>query len=133
MYDSILVPTDGRENTERAIEQAITLADVHGATLHALYVINSASIAPGMDFDDLEPAGETAVNYVAERAAEAGVEDVRTTVTHGLRHQAILDYAEKHDVDLVVMGRGRGMDRFLRKSVSDRVATESSRPVLVVE
>jgi nucleotide-binding universal stress UspA family protein len=133
MYDSILIPTDGRENTDRAIEQAIELAGVHGATLHALYVINSAAIAPGMDFDDLEPAGEEAVAYVAARANDAGVDDVRTTVTHGLRHRAIMDYADEHDVDLIVMGRNRGLERFLRKSVSDRVATDSSKPVLVVE
>ncbi|MFC4438118.1 MULTISPECIES: universal stress protein [Natrialbaceae] len=133
MYDAILIPTDGRENTERAIEEAIELARVHDATLHALYVINSAEIAPGMDFDDLEPAGEEAVSYVASRASEADVDDVRTTVTHGLRHRAILDYADEQDVDLIVMGRNRGLERFLRKSVSSQVATESSRPVLVVE
>ena len=133
MYDSILIPTDGRKNTERAIEEAIELARIHDATLHALYVINSAEIAPGMDFDDLEPAGEEAVSYVASRASEAGVDDVRTTVTHGLRHRAILDYADEHDADLIVMGRNRGLERFLRKSVSSQVATESSRPVLVVE
>jgi nucleotide-binding universal stress UspA family protein len=133
MYESILVPTDGRENTDRAIEQAVGLAETHGATLHALYVINSASIAPGMDFEDLEPAGEAAVEHVASRATEGGVDDVRTTVTHGLRHRAILDYADDHDVDLIVMGRNRGLEQFLKKGVSDRVATESSRPVLVVE
>ena len=133
MYDSILIPTDGRENTERAIEEAIELARVHDAALHALYVINSAEIAPGMDFDDLEPAGEEAVSYVASQARDAGVDDVRTTVTHGLRHRAILDYADEHDADLIVMGRNRGLERFLRKSVSSQVATESSRPVLVVE
>ncbi|ELY54668.1 UspA domain-containing protein [Natronococcus amylolyticus DSM 10524] len=133
MYDSILVPTDGRENTDRAIDEAIELARVHGSTVHALYVVNSAAIAPGMDFEDLEVAGEEAVDYVAERAADAGLEDVRTTVTHGLRHRAILQYADDHDIDLIVMGRNRGLDRFLRKSVSDRVATDSTRPVLVVE
>ncbi|MDG5820939.1 universal stress protein [Natronococcus sp. A-GB7] len=133
MYDSVLIPTDGRENTDRAIDEAIDLARVHGSTVHALYVVNSAAIAPGVDFEDLEVAGGEAVDYVATRAADAGLEDVRTTVTHGLRHKAILQYADEHDVDLIVMGRNRGLDRFLRKSVSERVATDSTRPVLVVE
>lgn len=133
MYDTILVPTDGRPNTERAIEEAIELAAVHDATLHALYVINSAEIAPGMDFDDLEPVGESAVEYVADRATEEGVDDVRTSIQHGLRHQAILDYADTHDVDLIVVGRTRGLDRFFRKSVSKQVAETASKPVLVVE
>jgi nucleotide-binding universal stress UspA family protein len=133
MYDSILIPTDGRENTDRAIDEALDLARVHDSTVHALYVVNSAAIAPGIDFEDLEVAGEEAVDYVAARAADAGLEDVQTTVTHGLRHKAILQYADEHDVDLIVMGRNRGLDRFLRKSVSERVATDSTRPVLVVE
>ncbi|ELY87287.1 UspA domain-containing protein [Natrialba hulunbeirensis JCM 10989] len=133
MYDTILVPTDGRPNTERAIGEAIELASVHDATLHALYVINSAEIAPGVSFDDLEPIGESAVEYVAEQAAAAGVDGVETSVQHGLRHQAILDYAEAHGVDLIVIGRARGVDRFFRKSVSKQVAEEASVPVLVVE
>ncbi|RQG97041.1 universal stress protein [Natrarchaeobius chitinivorans] len=133
MYDAILVPTDGRENTERAIQEAIELAGVHDATLHTLYVINSAEIAPGIDFDDLEPIGEEAVEYVANRAAEAGVDDVRTTVQHGLRHDTIVEYANRHDIDLIVMGRNRGLERFLRKSVSDQVSREASNPVLIVE
>lgn len=133
MYDAILVPTDGRPNTERAIEEAIELASVHDATLHALYVINSAEIAPGMAFDDLEPVGNEAVDYVASRAADAGIDDVRTTVTHGLRHRAILDYAADNDVDLIVMGRNRGLDRLFRKSVSDQVSKETTTSVLVVE
>ncbi|ADD06968.1 UspA domain protein [Natrialba magadii ATCC 43099] len=133
MYDTILVPTDGRPNTERAIEEAIGLADAHDATLHALYVINSAEIAPGVDFEDLEPIGESAVEYVADRAAVAGVSAVETCVQHGLRHQAILDYADAHDVDLIVVGRTSGLDRYLRKSVSKQVSEEASIPVLVVE
>lgn len=133
MYDAILVPTDGRPNTERAIEEAVELASVHDATIHALYVINSAEIAPGMDFDDLEPVGAAAVEYVATQAESAGVEDVRTAVTHGLRHQAILDYAADHDVDLIVMGHNRGLDRFFRTSVSDQVSEAATTAVLVVE
>lgn len=133
MYGDILVPTDGRENTERAIEEAIGLANAHDATLHVLYVINSATLAPGIDFEDLRSIGQQAVDHVAERATAAGVETVETTVTHGLRHQAILAYADEHGVELIVMGRHRRLERLFRGGVSDRVSDESSVPVLVVE
>ena len=133
MYDDVLVPTDGRENTERAIEEAISLAAIHDARLHALYVINSAAIAPGIDFEDLEAIGQQAVDYVTELAAEEGVTDVEKTVTHGLRHKAILTYAEDEDVDLIVMGRHGGIDRLFRRSVSDLVSEEATVPVLVVD
>ncbi|GAB3031734.1 universal stress protein [Natronobiforma cellulositropha] len=132
MYDRILVPTDGREHTERAIEEAIGLANVHDATLYVLYVINSAALAPGIDFEDLESIGERAVSHVADRASAAGVA-TETSVTHGLRTRAILTYATDHDVDLIVMGRNRGLERFLRGRVSERVSDAASVPVLVVE
>lgn len=133
MYDAILIPTDGRPNTERAIAEAIELATVHDATLHALYVVNSAEIAPGVAFDDLEPIGEEAVEHVRSRAAAAGIDDVRTSVTHGLRHRSILDYADAHGVDLIVMGRHRGLERFFRRSVSGRVSRDAGTSVLVVD
>lgn len=133
MYDDILVATDGRENTERAIEEAIGLANVHSATLHVLYVINSAALAPGIDFEDLQSIGRGAVEHVAERAGAAGVADVETTVTHGLRTKSILAYADENNVDLIVMGRNRGLERFLRGRVSERVSDASPIPVLVVE
>jgi nucleotide-binding universal stress UspA family protein len=133
MYDRILVPTDGRESTERAIDEAIDLAGVHGATLHTLYVVNSSAIAPGIDFEDLEEIGREAVEYVRDRATAAGVDRVDCDVTHGLRHRAILEYADDHDIDLIVVGRHREPDHLVRGSVSKRVSGEASVPVLIVE
>lgn len=133
MYDRILLPTDGTENTEQAIEEAIDLANTHGATLHTLYVIHSSAIAPGIDFDDLETIGRQAVTYVEKRATEAGVSVVETEVTHGLRHQAILDYTDDNDIDLIVIGRHKSLDHLVRTSLSKRVSSEANVPVLVAE
>ncbi|WP_455449609.1 universal stress protein [Natrinema thermotolerans] len=133
MYDRILVPTDGREETERAIDEAIALAAEHDATLHTLYVVNSAAIAPGIDFIDLEDVGRQAVEYVRDRATAAGVDRVTGDVTHGLRHRAILDYAADHDIDLIVIGRHRELDHLVRGSVSKRVSEAATVPVLLVE
>ena len=132
MYDAILLPTDGRPNTDCAIEEALELAAVHDATLHVLYVINSAEIAPGIDFEDLESIGADAVDHVAALAADSGLDDVRTTVTHGLRARSILEYASEHEVDLLVMGRHRGLERLRRSSLTKQVASDASVPVLVV-
>ncbi|ELZ09825.1 UspA domain-containing protein [Natrinema thermotolerans DSM 11552] len=133
MYDRILVPTDGREETERAIDEAIALAAEHDATLHTLYVVNSAAIAPGIEFSDLEEVGRQAVEHVRDRATAAGVDRVACAVTHGLRHRAILDYAADHDIDLIVIGRHRELDHLVRGSVSKRVSEAATVPVLLVE
>ncbi len=133
MYDHILVPTDGRESTERAIDEAISLAAEHEATLHTLYVINSAAIAPGIEFADLEEIGQQAVEHVRTRAADAGIDRINGTVTHGLRHRATLTYAHDNDIDLIVIGRHRELDHLVRGSVSKRVSEAASVPVLIVE
>ena len=41
MYKKILVPTDGSENAERAGEYAISLADLSGADIILLNVIDT--------------------------------------------------------------------------------------------
>ena len=44
MYDDMLIPTDGSPGMETVIEHAVSLARVHGATLHGLYVVNTAAL-----------------------------------------------------------------------------------------
>ncbi|PCR88976.1 universal stress protein [Natrinema ejinorense] len=133
MYDRVLVPTDGRESTERAIDEAIELAAENDATLHTLYVVNSAAIAPGIEFSDLEEIGRQAVEYVRDRARDAGVDAVDCEVLHGLRHRVILEYADDHGIDLIVLGRHRELDHLVRGSVSKRVSENASVPVMIVE
>lgn len=133
MYSNILVPTDGLAHTERAIAEGIDLASEHDAVLHTLYVINSAAVAPGIDFDDLEEIGHQAVGYVVDQAESAGIESTAATVRHGLRDRAILDYVADHEIDLIVIGRHKRwpMNQLLRGGVSDQIMEETDIPVLV--
>ena len=43
-YRNIVLATDGSENTQRAISYGIELAKLSGATVHALYVVDTPSI-----------------------------------------------------------------------------------------
>jgi nucleotide-binding universal stress UspA family protein len=137
MYDRILVPTDGSEGTEGAVDHAIDLATTYDAALHALYVVDTNVHVDGSaagTFDAIESAGRRAVDEVLERAEAAGVETVEGAVVEGTPHRAILDYADEHAVDLVVMGtHGRtGLDRYLLGSVAEKVVRLSDAPVLTV-
>ncbi len=140
MYDRILVPTDGSTGVGRAVEHAIELATIHGATVHAIYVVNSATFA-GLPMeaswdgisDVLREEGEEALALVEELAAESEV-SVETRLIDGSPRRAIVEYAEGHDCDLIVMGtHGRGgIDRLLMGSVTEGVIRTSDRPVLTV-
>jgi nucleotide-binding universal stress UspA family protein len=139
-YERILVPTDGSEATREAVEHAADLAAEHDATIHALYVVNSASFA-GLPMDSswenvsamLNEEGSTALDEVAAIADEHGV-DVERELADGNPAREIVRYAEDADCDLVVMGtHGRGgIDRLLLGSVAEKVVRSSSVPVLTV-
>jgi nucleotide-binding universal stress UspA family protein len=141
VYDTILVPTDGSEGADRAVEHALELAATYDATVHALFVVDTAALVDldeaAVDSDlvaeSLGDRGQEAVERIADRAEAAGV-DVETAVERGRPVRAILDYVEAQDVDLVVMGtRGRsGLDRLLLGSVAEKVLRRSPVPVLTV-
>ncbi len=139
MYDEILVPTDGSVAAERAIDEAIDLADATNARLHALYVVDTRTLsglpsAQGSTIEQaLEAQGDAAVEGVRDRAEAAGL-SVTTTVAVGNPATEILAYADDAPVDAIVMGtHGRtGVDRFLLGSVTERVLRRASAPVLVV-
>lgn len=137
MYDHILFPTDGSETAAAALDYALLVADVHGATLHLLNVADtnrdSVTQVRGEVVDALETEGERVVSEAADRAADSGV-PVETTVLQGDPSSIIADYAGKYGVDLVVMathGR-RGLERFLLGSVTERVINGTDVPVLAV-
>ncbi|NIC00864.1 universal stress protein [Halobacterium sp. R2-5] len=137
MYDQVLVPTDGSEETRGAVEHAINLATTYDAALHTIYVVDTnvgvdASV-PGT-LDTLKEAGENAIKEVIQQAEAAGVGTTEGSVAQGVPHQAILDYADEHDIDLVVMGtHGRtGLNRYLLGSVTEKVVRLSDAPVMTV-
>lgn len=140
MYDEILVPTDGSEAVETAIEHAFDLAATYDATIHALYVVDDTYGGAGLmgvdaqdTVSELRTMGEEEVDTIATRGEDRGL-TVETAVNEGLPHEGILDYADDNGIDLLVMSsRGRsGVSRFVFGSVTERVVRLSDRPVLVV-
>lgn len=138
MYDEILVPTDGSPASDAAITHAIDLAERYDARLHALYVVDGAAystLEAGSEIviEALESEGKDATERVAQAAGDAGI-DSETAVTTGTAYRSIIDYADEHDIDMIVMGtHGRkGIDRYLLGSVTERVVRTSDVPVLTV-
>ena len=144
MYDNVLLPTDGSVGVDRAIDHAIDAADRYDATLHVLYVVDSdvVNAYSGDEFVDgaegaeetLEETGREALDAVAERARDAGVETA-TALRYGVPHEEILRYADEADVDLTVMGsKTRSGDyRRMLGSVTERVSRQSPAPVSIVK
>jgi nucleotide-binding universal stress UspA family protein len=138
MYDAILVPTDGSDGCEPAIDTAIEMAKQYDAALHTLYVVETASFTSGLEreamLETLVEAGHEAVDTVTSQAEVAGVESVEGSVKEGVAHRTIISYGEDHDIDLVVMGtHGRtGLGRYMLGSVTENVVRLADVPVLTV-
>jgi len=144
MYDRVLLPTDGSEGVDRAIDHAVDAAGRYDATLHVLYVVDSdvVNAYPGDEFVDgaegasetLEEQGREALDVVAAHADEAGVETV-TELVYGLPHEQILAYIDDKDIDLTVMGSKTrsGSYRRMLGSVTERVSRQSTAPVSIVK
>ncbi|WP_159905007.1 universal stress protein [Salinirussus salinus] len=137
MYDDILLPTDGSAGMEAVIDHAGRLAAEHGARVHALYVVDTASLSDlpvegGFDgvSRQLNTEGERALDDVDDRL-EVPVE---RTLTDGSPAREIVAYATEEGCDVVVMGtHGRtGVDRLILGSVAERVVRSSPVPVLTV-
>lgn len=145
MYDRILVPTDGSDAAESAVDEALELADQNDAELHALYVVEPiplggftagpepASAEWGDVIDEQRDEGQEATALVADAGRERGVEVVEA-IEHGKPNAEILEYTDDEGIDAIVMGtHGRsGADRLVIGSVTEKVVRKSDVPVLTV-
>jgi len=137
MYDTLLVPTDGSAAATTAVEQALTLAAQFDATLHAIHVVDRTDYPVETDelAAELAERGTETVDAISERAAEQGVECTTEVLdTDNPVHEALIEDATDHNVDLIVMGtRGRtGLNRLVLGSVAERTLRASPIPVLTV-
>lgn len=136
MYDHILFPTDGSDGADTALEHAVDHARRYDATLHLLYVVEEnvpmSNVGAAELVEALREEGTRIVADARTRAEASGVDAVRETVETGSPYRTILEYADDHAVDLIVMGTHgrRGIDRYLLGSVAERVVRTADCPVL---
>lgn len=144
IYQRILVPIDSSATSERALQEAIRLADSK-AKLHLVYVLEEVFPldAEGYAFIDYAALRE-AVRHTGERTLAQAAEKVRRSGTtaetalleaSGERIASVIkDEAQHWQADLIVIGtHGRsGLSRLLLGSVAEGVVREASVPVLLV-
>jgi nucleotide-binding universal stress UspA family protein len=137
----ILVATDGSPSSAEAVAFGVELALEHRAELIFAHVVPLLDVVAPRGFGALGAAfphdptdhDHAILQDAAAVAAEHAV--VATTVLlRGATVEAIVAFAESHDVDLIVVGsRGHGaLAGALLGSVSRGIVAESRRPVLIV-
>ncbi len=129
----ILCPIDTSPCSDEALVHAIALARQNGALLDLLRVT------------EVPPAYADGLPVYSREAAEAATDreglrelpvpaDVRHEKHHRIGDAAteILEFAQRHEVDLIVMGTHgrRGLGRMLFGSVAEKVLRQAPCPVL---
>lgn len=136
MYPNILLPTDGSDEAEQAIEEGIQQAVEKEATIHALYVIDERFYTTDYDTvaESEQNRGEAALETIDRHGKSAGV-DTESHLRRGAPHEEILHAIDDYSIDRVVMGtHGRtGIGRVANVgSVTERIVRAAPVPVLVV-
>jgi nucleotide-binding universal stress UspA family protein len=143
-FDRILLPTDFSKTARRALSFAAHLADRHGATLHILHVrtpSDERTQPPGVESprtrDELAECARRAAEGLGDPTATDGHHDVSMVQDRVVAEsvpEAVVEYAEAHAVDLVVMGTARrsGLRTLFPQSTASAVVRHAPCPVLTV-
>ena len=145
MFTRIVVGTDGSDTAGEAVDQAIDLAKLTGATLgivSAFAPVSKRRIqgeAEGVPPDIAHEIGPREdVNLVLDAAAAkaraAGIE-VTTHPVEGDPADAILNVAEEIKADLIVVGNKgmTGARRYLLGSVPNNISHHAPCSVMIVQ
>ncbi|MGB7998967.1 MAG: universal stress protein [Anaerobacillus sp.] len=163
MYSKIVVAYDRSEDSEKALHQAIKLAELNQASIHLVHVAKEShkhssqpatripygtgSIGNEGHAGVPSPVPEEQNGVLIERSeGEAMMREVKETLHHmgvtvhsdvraGDPAKEIVDLAVMTEADLIVIGsRGiSGIKKWMLGSVSQKVAQQSPCPVLIVK
>ena len=155
IYSKILVPYDGSKHAEKALNKAVNLAKlIKGSEIIILNVIEEILTPPlvfptrirhyktGEDttlstyFRDLQTDMRYKMINTLEKVKQKYENSVkiRTVVLVGSAEDKIVGYANRQNVDLIVMGsKGlKGISRLLMGSVSRHVSEKVKCSVMIV-
>lgn len=143
MFKHILMPTDGSEHSERAVERGIELAKLCGAKVTGIHVMQDyrmmlgpEGLAPSeLDEGVEERERERAASFLSfvQKTADAAGVPCDTVIAKGLHpYDAIVDAANDRGCDLIVMTsrHRKGLVSLILGSEASRVLHRASIPVL---
>lgn len=145
MFKKILFATDGSPASDHAATLAVSLARTHHAQLVAVYVIDPY---PYLGIGEMNPMGFQAYMGAAQEHSVKAFAHIQQLASQGgapvpcetrlmedvAAHKGIVQAAQEHAVDLIVVGSHghNGLERWLLGSTANKVSAHSTVPVLIV-
>ncbi len=138
----ILVPIDFSDFADSVLEWAAHLAEQHGSRillLHAYHLpVESQQLEgaylPSNFWTDAKEEAQRSLSKLAAGLRERGI-DVQEVVREGYPASVIEEEAERHRVELIVIGSHghSGLKHLLLGSIAERVVQRAPCPVLAVK
>jgi nucleotide-binding universal stress UspA family protein len=147
----ILIPLDDSESAMKAAEYALLITKGLNAELVAIHVVRTedALVATDSLIENLDTiTSQDAILQKVKNDAEKWFNTIKEkSNTNGIRlrtglvvssievDDAIINYAERENVDLIVMGEEKksGLKQRLHATTASHVATQTKRPILIVK
>jgi len=138
MYEHILLPYDGSDESQKGVEHGIELAAALGATVHGLYVIDLPGAPRALALRDDEEEmrqeyrdyGDDILADLGQMAADRGVE-YESAIRTGAVAQEIVEFADEEGIDAIVIGSAyRGKLGNILGGTADKVVRTATMPVI---
>lgn len=114
MFKDILLPVDlgNPETQEKAVSTAVEMAKAFGSRLHLMTIVPDfgVGVVSGFFPPDFEEKAVEEANSQLHAFAKESIPDsihVQHVVAHGTIYEEILDFANKHQIDMIVMASHR--------------------------
>jgi len=138
VFRRLLVPVDLTPKNARAVEVASGLALQSGGEVFLLHVVETLDLPfeELADFyDRLQAQAASKMQPYAEMLDSAGV-PVSGHILYGKRHEKVLEFADEHSADLIIVDSHRiepGKPGKGFATLSYRIAITATCPVLLVK
>jgi len=142
----ILVPTDFSEHSDKALKEALDIADKYNSKIYLLHVIDEQVQQCAADYcltsADVEKLESDSVNRSSEMLKKevskfnnADAVEIEFDIKKGDPFSEIVKEQKDKDIDLVVMSSfGKtGLKKYMIGSVADKVIRNSTAQVLMVK
>lgn len=138
-FKNILVPIDFSEGSSLALDYAASFGFDFGSQLHLLCIVEEESLSANIGGDPLDTKEswrkqnlKRLEEFIPAKYRDL---DILKRVDGGLSYQAIIDYATKNKIDLIIMG-SNGQTGFIESwlgGTSYEVARKAPCAVMTVK
>ncbi len=146
IFKKILVPYDESDYSDKALEYALDLKKIYKSKIFVLHIISS-----GMRYDLIGNDGNRTSLQLDNKMSVEEIEvfqslkkqlkkfkarlDIKVVIATKSISAEIIDFAEKNNIDLIVMGsKGRtGFKKLLLGSVASDVIAYANCPIIVIK